>query len=36
MKIKYFQDTDTALFEFGNGIAKETREISEDIYLVVP
>jgi uncharacterized protein YuzE len=33
MKIKYFEDTDTALLEFGNGIPSETRELSEDIYL---
>ena len=33
MKIKYFEDTDTALLEFGDGISSETRELSEDIYL---
>lgn len=33
MKIKYFEDTDTALLELGNGIPAETRELSEDIYL---
>jgi len=33
MKIKYFEDTDTALFEFGSKIPSETRELSEDIYL---
>ncbi len=33
MKIKYFEDTDTALFELGGGAAAETRELSEDIYL---
>ncbi|MEI8294844.1 MAG: DUF2283 domain-containing protein [bacterium] len=33
MKIKYFEDTDTALLEFGGGIPSETRELSEDIYL---
>ncbi len=35
MKIKYFEDTDTALVEFlGNEVA-ETREISENIYIDV-
>lgn len=33
MKIKYFEDTDTALLEFGGGTPAETRELSEDIYL---
>ena len=33
MKIKYFPDTDTALLEFTERIAAETREISEDIYV---
>jgi len=33
MKIKYFEDTDTALLEFGGGTPVETRELSEDIYL---
>ena len=33
MKIKYFEDTDTALLEFGGGIPAETRELSEDVYL---
>ncbi len=33
MKIKYFEDTDTALLELGKGIPFETRELSEDIYL---
>ena len=33
MKIKYFEDTDTALIEFvGNPVA-ETREISENVYV---
>ena len=31
MKIKYFPDTDTALFEFSVGPVAETREISEDV-----
>ena len=33
MKIKYFQDTDTALFEFTGGDVSETREVSENIYI---
>jgi uncharacterized protein YuzE len=33
MKIKYFEDTDTALFELGSTIPSETKELSEDIYL---
>jgi uncharacterized protein YuzE len=33
MKIKYFNDTDTALVEFTENQAKETREISENIYI---
>ena len=33
MKIKYFNDTDTALFEFTDNQVKETREISENIYI---
>jgi uncharacterized protein YuzE len=33
MKIKYFEDTDTALLEIGSGVPSETRELSEDIYL---
>lgn len=33
MKIKYFNDTDTALFEFTENQAKETREISENTYI---
>ena len=33
MKIKYFEDTDTALLEIGSGMPSETRELSEDIYL---
>jgi uncharacterized protein YuzE len=35
MKIKYFEDTDTALLELGTGCVTETRELSEDIYLDV-
>ena len=33
MRIKYFEDTDTALLELGVGAPAETRELSEDIYL---
>ena len=33
MKIKYFSDTDTALVEFADNPVKETREISENVYL---
>jgi len=33
MKIKYFEDTDTALLELGSGTPVETRELTEDIYL---
>lgn len=34
MKIKYFKDTDTALLEFTDNQVKETREISENIYIL--
>ena len=33
MKIKYFQDTDTALIEFSRKAVSETREVSENIYV---
>lgn len=33
MKIKYFQDTDTAYLEFSDHPVSETREINENIYL---
>ncbi len=33
MKIKYFEDTDTALVEFSSAPVVETRELSEDVYL---
>lgn len=33
MKIKYFEDTDTALFEFSDREVAETREILENIYV---
>ncbi len=35
MKIKYFNDTDTALVEFTDNPVKETREISEYIYILI-
>jgi len=33
MKIKYFSDTDTALVEFTDNLVKETREVSENVYI---
>ena len=33
MKIKYFEDTDTTIFEFTDKNVKETKEITENIYL---
>ncbi len=33
MKVKYFEDTDTALVEFSTRPVRETRELSEDVYL---
>ena len=33
MKVKYFADTDTALVEFTEKPVKETKEISENIYV---
>lgn len=33
MKIKYFEDTDTALLEFSDRPIFETKEINENIYL---
>jgi uncharacterized protein YuzE len=33
MKVKYFSDTDTALVEFTDNEAIETKEISENIYI---
>ena len=33
MKVKYFQDTDTAHVEFTNKEVHETKEISENIYV---
>ncbi|MCL0074376.1 DUF2283 domain-containing protein [Dehalococcoidia bacterium] len=35
MRIKYFSDTDSALVEFTENPVKETREISENIYIDV-
>lgn len=33
MKIKYFEDTDTAFIEFTSNEIMETKEISENIYI---
>ncbi len=33
MKIKYFEDTDTALLQFRDDDISETKELSEDVYL---
>ncbi len=33
MKIRYFNDTDTALIEFSNKPVAETKEISENLYI---
>ncbi len=33
MKVKYFEDTDTALLEFSDHEVAETREINENIYV---
>ncbi len=33
MKIKYFEDTDTAQVEFSDQPVEETREINENIYI---
>ena len=33
MNIKYFSDTDTALVEFSENKVKETRELSENVYI---
>ena len=33
MRIKYFSDTDTALVEFSDLDATETKEINENIYI---
>jgi uncharacterized protein YuzE len=33
MRIKYFEDTDTAQMEFSHHAVAETREINENIYI---
>lgn len=33
MKIKYFEDTDTALIEFSDQSTHETKAINENIYI---
>ncbi len=33
MKVRYFEDTDTALVEIGTTAAHETRELSPDLYI---
>ncbi|MBF0471841.1 MAG: DUF2283 domain-containing protein [Gammaproteobacteria bacterium] len=33
MKIKYFEETDTALMEFSQQSVSEAREVNESIYL---
>lgn len=33
MKIKYFEDSDTALVEFADQAISETREINENLYI---
>lgn len=33
MKVKYFEDSDTALVEFQTNEVVETREVSESIYI---
>jgi len=35
MKIRYFNDTDTALLEFSDNEIAETKELSENLYLDV-
>lgn len=35
MQIKYFKDTDTAIIEFTGKPVKETKELSENLYLDV-
>lgn len=32
MRVRYFEDTDTAVIEFGSTPAHETRELAEDLY----
>ena len=33
MKIRYFEDTDTAMIEFSEQSVHETKEINENIYI---
>lgn len=33
MKVRYFEDTDTALVELGTTVAYETRELTPDLYV---
>jgi uncharacterized protein YuzE len=33
MIVKYFKDTDSALFEFSSRPVEETREIAENVYV---
>jgi uncharacterized protein YuzE len=33
MKIKHFEDTDTAIFEFTDHEVKETKEVGENIFI---
>ncbi len=33
MRIKYFRETDTALFEFTDLSVEETKEINENVYI---
>ncbi|MEI6659571.1 MAG: DUF2283 domain-containing protein [Planctomycetota bacterium] len=33
MKVRYFEDTDTALVEIGTTAAHETRELTPDVYV---
>jgi uncharacterized protein YuzE len=33
MKIKYFEDTDTAYMEFSDHAVVETKEINENLYI---
>jgi uncharacterized protein YuzE len=33
MKVRYFEDTDTALVEIGTTAPRETRELTPDLYI---
>lgn len=33
MKVRYFEDTDTAFVELGTATAHETRELTPDLYV---